>query len=57
MQDLQPHFIPRVINQANHTKKESTVRKIASVVILFTMLLAMVKYPLCDEWTNNRPFS
>ena len=38
MQDLQPHFIPRVINQANHTKKESTVRKIASVVILFTML-------------------
>ena len=38
MQDLQPHFIPRIISQSNQTKKESTVRKIASVVILFTML-------------------
>ena len=38
MQDLHQHFIPIVNNQANHTKKESTVRKIASVVILFTML-------------------
>jgi len=38
MQDLRPLFFSRVISQANHTKKESTVRKIASVVILFTML-------------------
>ena len=38
MKELQPQFFPKVISQAHHTQKESTVRKIASVVILFTML-------------------
>jgi len=38
MQDHQPQYLPRETKMTKQTKKELTVRKFASVVIMFTML-------------------